>query len=143
MRVVSMLEMTMTRIRLLILLLALVALPLRGMAAVAMWHCAEDQRSAAGASAHQHAGHDHAGNGPAAAHAGHDASAEADEAPGGVTTHLANAVCMIATGGPVVTALWQDFSFASIGADRIPFFEHRFTGVVPAQLDRPPRSQTL
>lgn len=42
------------KFKILILLVALVALPLRGMAAVAMWHCAQDQRDAMSVSGDQH-----------------------------------------------------------------------------------------
>jgi hypothetical protein len=38
----------------------------------------------------------------------------------------------------MVPAALISFSFAPIGASRIPFAEQRFTVFVPARLDRPP-----
>jgi hypothetical protein len=46
-------------------------------------------------------------------------------------------------GAPVAPTAWSFFSFAPIGASRIAFIEPHFTGVVPAQLERPPHLQSL
>ena len=120
------------RLKTLILLVALVALPLRGMAAVAMWHCAQgDARGTMSQPAGEHeGGHHHA-----AAEGGADHSAHATSACS------ACAACCI--GGAVAPSAWQSLSFAPIGAGRIPFAEQRFTGLVPAQPDRPPLLQPL
>lgn len=124
------------KFKVLILLVALVALPLRGMAAVAMWHCAQDQRDAMSVSVDEHAGH----RGAHADGSGHDSASH--EAPDGhPATHAASACSACAAccaGAAVVPAALTSFSFAPIGASRIPYAEQRFTGFVPAQPDRPP-----
>ena len=135
------------RLKTLILLVALLALPLRGMAAVAMWHCAQDQREAMTVSADQNAAHHHGSHADGAVgHSSHDESAARDgpvEDPVSPTASACSACAACCVGGAVVPAAWPAFSFAPIGASRIPFTERRFTGFVPAQLERPPLLQSL
>lgn len=125
------------KLKTLILLVALFALPLRGMAAVAMWHCVQDQRDAANVSA-EHAA-DHHGVHEHAAGGSHD---PAGHQPGGHPSFPSASACSACAaccvGGAVVPSAWPAFSFAPIGASRIPFLERRLTLVVPAQLERPP-----
>lgn len=142
------------KLKLLILLVALVALPLRGMAAVAMWHCAQDQHeeSALAEGHDNHApqdghGHesgahdDHDGHeaGNSHSHAG-DVAADGDPAAsqGSPTASSCSACAACCVGGAVVPAAWTSFSPEPPGAGVIAFVERGFTGVVPAQLDRPP-----
>ncbi len=151
------------RFKTLILFMALAAPPLRGMAAVAMWHCAQDQHDPIYASAEQHAqfhaqspqspespespeGHVDQAAAHDPAHAAHDpahdpvtnATVPADESTPQVSSH-----CISAVGGAAAASVWAAFSFAPVGANRIPFIEQRFVAVVPAQLDRPPLVQSL
>ncbi len=125
------------KLKVLILLVALLALPLRGMAAVAMWHCAQDQRDAMSVSLDEHAEH----QGVHADGSGHASTPH--EAPDGHPTTHAASVCSACAaccaGAAVVPAALISFSSAPIGASRIPYVEQRFTGVVPARFDRPPR----
>lgn len=134
----------------LILLVALVSLPLRGMAAAAMWHCVQGPGEAISLTAAQAAGHhaphhhappNHTQDHAAADQAAHGASD--GDSPAGGNSHHTGSLCIVGTGAAVAPSEWQAFSFAPIGADRIPFFAQRFTGVVPAQLDRPPLLQSL
>ena len=138
---------TMTgKFKFLILLVALVALPLRGMAAVAMWHCMQEQRDAMSVSADQHAEHhDHQSHSDQAPDHSHDAAThdESPDHPASPAASACSACAACCVGGAVVPAAWTSFSFAPIGASRIPFVEQRFTGVVPAQLERPPLLQSL
>ena len=134
------------KFKLLILLVALVALPLRGMAAVAMWHCMQEQRDAMSVSADQHTGqHDHHGthSDHATGHS-HEASTH-DESPDlpSAAASACSACAACCVGGAIVPAAWTSFSFAPVGASRIAFVEPHFTGVVPAQLERPPLAQSL
>jgi hypothetical protein len=128
------------KFKILILLVALVALPLRGMAAVAMWHCAQGKAETA-VSADSHAGH-HKHDDHSAAHSheapSHDDAAEHPASPVATSCSACAACCM---GGTIAPSAWSAFSFAVIGASRIAFVEPHFTGVVPAQLERPPHVQ--
>ena len=142
------------RLKTLILLVALVALPLRGMAAVAMMHCAQgNERGAVSQSAAHGGGHDHGDHAAlesaevadhTALH-GHEPGSHEDSSGHSsspvATACSACAACCI--GGAVAPSAWQSLSFAPIGASRIPFAEQRFTGFVPAQPDRPPLLQPL
>ena len=134
------------KLKTLILLLALIALPLRGVAAVAMCNCAQDQHAAIAMSMDQsadHDSHDHAGDHThdASGHdaAGHGGNSDHQSAPAVSACSACTACCV---GGAVVPSAWISFSSAPIGASRIPFLEQRFTGVVPAQLERPPLLQS-
>lgn len=131
------------KLKSLILLFALIALPLRGMAAVAMWHCVQDQRDTTSVSADQHA-EDRGMHGDHADHshgaAAHENPSEHPASPAASACSACSACCV---GGAVAPAAWPAFSFARIGASRIPFTERRFTGFVPAQLERPPLLQSL
>lgn len=134
-----------------LLILALVALPLRGMAAVTMWHCAQQHRDAMSVSADLHSGHHGTQEDASADHAAQHAHTAEDAAGGSsapadpqvASTCSACAGCC--TGGSIAPTAWTSFgfSFAPIGASRIPFIEQRFTGFVPPQLDRPPRVRFL
>lgn len=128
------------KFKLLILLVALIALPLRGMAAVAMWHCAEGQRDAmtvpAGQSQVAHAPH-----GDAAGHSDHHESPAQDSTEGETTSPAASACSACAAccmGGSIAPTSWSSFLLAPSGVSRITFTEQRFTGFVPARLERPP-----
>ena len=140
------------RLKTLILLVALVALPLRGMAAVAMWHCAQgDARGTMSQPAGEHeGGHHHAAAEGGADHSAHhdqpDHDVAAQDGPAGHAAHATSACSACAAcciGGAVAPSAWQSLSFAPIGASRSPFAEQRFTGFVPAQPDRPPLLQRL
>ena len=135
------------KLKTLILLLALVALPLRGLAAVAMCDCAQNQHAAIAMSMDQSPDH-HGSNEHAGDHA-HDGSGHDAAGHGGNTDHQSSSTasaCSACTaccvGGAVVPSAWNSVSFAPIGASRIPFLEQRVTGVVPAQLERPPLHQS-
>ncbi len=139
----------MTRaLKMLFLVLALAALPLRGMAAVAMWHCAPGQHDAESTSADQHAGHDHV-HADSSEPAGHhmpamdDVSAATSSSGEGHAVSTCSACAACCMGAAVTPTAWSFFSFAPIGASRIAFIEPHFTGVVPAQLERPPLAQSL
>ena len=131
----------------LFLILALAAFPLRGMAAVAMWHCAPNQHDAASASASEHAGHPNSHN-DSAEHAGHHAPASDDAAGAststdkqvGSTCSACSACCM---GGAIAPTAGSSLTFAPLVASRIAFVEPHMTGVVPVQLERPPLAQSL
>jgi hypothetical protein len=135
------------KFKLLILLVALVALPLRGMAAVAMLHCAEDRHDAAvagGGAGHHHGDHA-AGAAEQSDHHAHEAAAHDEPAghPASAVTSACSACAACCVGGAVAPPVWPAFAFAPIGASRIPYVEQRFTGVVPARFDRPPRVLSL
>jgi len=135
------------RFKTLFVVLALLALPLRGMATVAMWHCAQDQRDASTVSAGQHT-LTHAAHGQAASgHSDHRHDEPAQNgSPEGPMTPSASACSACAAcciGASIAPTGWSSFSFAPIGASRIAFVEQHFTGVVPAQLERPPLVQSL
>ena len=130
------------KLKTLILLVALVALPLRGMAAVAMMHCGQgNERGAASQSAHG-GGHDHGDHAALHGHepGSHEDSSGHSSSPVAAACSACAACCI---GGAVAPSAWQSLSFAPIGAGRIPFAEQRFTGFVPAQPDRPPLLQRL
>lgn len=127
----------------LILVLALAVLPLRGIAAVAMWCCAQNQETEVTADHADHADHGGARHAheETASH-GADHSAHHDKDPG--DHHSAKSApacggCVTGCAGAVVaSSAWTSLSFSPPGTCRIPFLEHRFTGIVPAQLERPP-----
>ncbi|MBS0336233.1 MAG: hypothetical protein JSS40_05365 [Proteobacteria bacterium] len=131
------------KFKFLILLVALVALPLRGLAAVATWHCAQDQRDAmtvsAGPPPDAHGTHGEAAAGHSDHHS-HDTSVQDGSA--GETASPAASACSACTaccmGGSIAPTGWSSLSFLPGGASRIAFFEQNFTGFVPAQLERPP-----
>ena len=142
------------KLKTLILLVALVALPLRGMAAVAMMHCAEgNERGAVSQQAAHGSGHDHADHAAMesaevadpAAHHGHEPGSQegSTDHPSSPVATACSACAACCIGGAVAPSAWQSLSFAPIGAGRIPFAEQRFTGFVPAQPDRPPLLQRL
>ncbi len=133
------------KLKTLILFLVLATMSLRGMAAVDMWHCAHHQRDGIFAATDMHVAHhgahndaasDHAGH--AADHSGHDSSAPAN--PSDESTSRLGGHCISGVVAPVER---MSFSFAPVGASRIPFVEQRMTVVVPAQPDRPPLVQSL
>ena len=133
------------KLKYLILLVALVALPLRGMAAVAMWHCAPDHREAMTVSAGQPQ-EAHGAHGDATGHSDHhdhDATSGAAGEPASPAASACSACTACCMGGSIVPTSWSSFSFAPNGASRIAFFERHFTGFVPAQLERPPLVQSL
>lgn len=136
------------RYKTLILFLVLATMSLRGMAAVDMWHCAHHQNDAIfSAAAGHHGMHGDTGAHHAdhsADHAGGDSSAPGnspdDSASPKDHKDESGAHCISGAVAPVELI---SFSFAPVGAIRIPFIELRFVGVVPAQLDRPPLVQSL
>lgn len=136
------------KLKFLILLVALAALPLRGMAAVAMWHCVQGQHDSAAVSADQHGGHDHA-HADSAEPAGHhtpptdDVSAASASSGDGQVVSTCSACAACCMGATVAPTDGSFSTFAPIGASRIAFVEPHFTGVVPAQLERPPLPQSL
>ncbi len=131
------------KFKILILLVALVALPLRGMAAVAMLHCPQDQHETAisadghgdhhGMHGEQDAGHDHT-------FAVHGEPAESQGSP---TASSCSACAACSVGGAAVPAAWTSFPLEPPGASLIAFAEQGFAGVVPAQLERPPLVRSL
>ena len=139
----------------LILALALAVLPLRGIAAVAMWCCAQNQGAGVAAGHVDHGGGHH-GNGHGSHHeqdAGHEhgqlpspepvaAYSASLDPPGDLHPPAPASACggCVAgcVGGVVASATWASISFPPPGTCRIPFLEGRFTGIVPAQLERPP-----
>jgi len=125
-------------LKILILLVALVALPLRGMAAVAMWHCPQDQHETA-VSADGH-GDRHGMHGEQDADHDHDDAAHGEPAqPQGSPTASSCSACVACcVGGAAVPAAWTSFPLEPPGAGLIAFVGQSFTGVVPAQLERPP-----
>jgi len=131
------------KLKTLILLLALIALPLRGVAAVALCDCAQDQHAAIAMSMDQswdqHGSHDHAGDhthdGPSHDGANHGGDGDQQSSPAASACGACTACCV---GGAVAPSAWISLSSAHIGASRIPFLERRVMGVVPAQLERPP-----
>lgn len=134
-------------IKILFLALALAALPLRGMAAVALWHCAQGENGSTAVLANDHVdGHARAEpSQPSGYHPlslGESSSATASSGDGHLvaTCSACSACCM---GGAVALTAWLPFSFAPIGAGRIAFDEPHFIGFVPAQLDRPPHARLL
>ena len=129
------------KFKILILLVALVALPLRGIAAVAMWHCAQDQheKSASTDGHGDYHGQPVEQDGHGADHA-HDAAAQ-DESSGTQASAAApscSACAACCVGGALVPSAWSSFSLEAPGASAIAFVPRSFTGVVPAQLERPP-----
>ncbi len=132
----------------LILLVALIALPLRGMAAVAMWHCAEGQRDAMTISAGQPT-QAHGAHGEAAGHSpdhhDHDAPAQngTEGEPASPAASACSACAACCMGGSIAPTGWSTFLFAPHGASSITFIEQHFTGFVPARLERPPLAQSL
>ncbi len=140
------------KLKLLILLVALVALPLRGMAAVAMWHCAQDQHDEsalaeghdhhAQADGHGHEGSAHDSRGGHEVDQSHDheavATGDAGGSQGSPAASSCSACAACCVGGAVVPAGWTSVSPEPRGAGVIAFAERGFTGVVPAQLERPP-----
>lgn len=129
----------------LVLLILLLALPLRGLAAVAMWHCGQEMQEAIAASAHQHSGHHDLSMetaGEANGHAGHGVGAQ-EEAPAEQHSSHPASACAAVSGVAFVPQNEGRFAFAPAGASRIPFIGLHFAGVVPAQLDRPPLVRSL
>lgn len=111
--------------RILILLLVMVALPLRGVAAVAADVCAAHHGGALSAHAD---GHDHgSGHEPDAPDSDHSSKASICSL---CATCSVGATLAPEPSRPVATAL--------AGADRIPFFDARKPGHVPDHPDRPP-----
>ena len=109
--------------KLLVLLLLVVALPLRGYAALAADLCA-----------------DHHG-GAAAAHAGHQDSSsghehEAPEGPSSASSICSH--CASCSVGASVAPEAKQISLPVAGSDRIPFFDRRKSGYVPDHPERPP-----
>ena len=135
------------KFKLFILLMALVALPIRGLAATAMWHCQADQHDAQSVqSDHHHGNHEHeaASEGGQKAGGSHHAVAEGAVEPTSSTAASACSACAACcVGGAAAPAAWMSTPVAPIGATRIAFVEPHFTGVVPAQLERPPLAQSL
>ena len=136
------------KLKFLLLLIALVALPLRGMAAVAAWHCAELQHERSESTGGHDDGHGtHAGHeGQAVADTGHSHDTAVHDEPAGshgtpAASCSACAACCV--GGAVAPAAWISFPPEPPGAGVIAFFERGFTGVVPAQLERPPLVRSL
>ena len=129
------------RLKPLILFFLLAAMSLRGMAAVDMWHCPQDQGGAIITTMSQHAQHHGMSGERVTDHAGHgekDAAAQTDGAD--ESAQQTGAHCI---SGAAATVERISFSFAPAGANRIPFVEQKFVAVVPAQLDRPPLVQSL
>ncbi len=135
----------------LILALALAVLPLRGVAAVALWCCAQNQAGGAAAAQADHGGGHH-GHGEYASHADdhgahHGTYQEANDPAPAADAPVSGSACggcvAGSVGAAVAHAAWAMHSFPPPGASRIPFLEQRFTGIVPAQLERPPLAPTL
>lgn len=131
-----------------VLLLLLLLVPLRGMAAIAMWHCADNQRNSMTVSAHQHA-EPHSSHGePGVSHSAHQHHESPPHhtpptEPGSQGASACSACAACCMGGSISAPGLPSFFFAPLGASRIAFVEPHFTGVVPAQLERPPLAQTL
>jgi hypothetical protein len=109
--------------RALILLLMLVALPLRGNAAVAAELCAAHHGGAQVASAVEHDS--------AREHAGHDGD---HPSTASVCSHCAT--CSV--GASLAPDSARPVAVFHAATDRIPFFGARTSGHVPDHLDRPP-----
>ena len=109
--------------KLLVLLLLVVALPLRGYAALAVDLCAGHNGGAAGA----HAGH-------------HDPSSDHEhEAPDGPSaTSSSCSHCASCSVGASVAPEAKQISLPVAGSDRIPFFDQHKSGYVPDHPERPP-----
>jgi len=131
----------------LILALALAVLPLRGIAAVAMWCCVQNQGTGVTAGQVDHGGGHHGGGHHGNGHGSHHEKGSGHEhgqQPDAGDLHLSAAAsacggCVAGcVGGVVAPAAWASLSFPPPGTCRIPFLERRFTGIVPAQLERPP-----
>lgn len=129
-----------------VLLLLLLLVPLRGMAAIAMWHCAENQRNSM--SAHHHA-ELRSSQGEASVspsdHQHHESPSRdtPPSEPGSPAASACSACAACCMGGSISPSGMSSFFFAPLGASRIAFVEQHFTGVVPAQLERPPLVQSL
>jgi hypothetical protein len=141
----------MTRfVKILFLILAVVTLPLRAVAAVAMWNCGPDHHGSVVIADHEHAHagfhvveHDHVGHDPVShghgAHEHHDESLalqDGDNPSPSASACSACAACCV--GGAVALSAWSSFLPAPPGTSRIPFAEQRISGTTPDQLDRPP-----
>lgn len=129
------------KLKLLILLVALVALPLRGLAAVAMCDCAQDHHEKSALLD----GHDHYDQNQADHSHGQGGAADGDPAglQGSPAASSCSACAACCVGGAVAPAAWDSFSLAPAGASVIAFVEQGFTGVVPEQLERPPLARSL
>ncbi len=129
----------------LVVLILLLTLPLRGLAAIAMWHCGQEMQDVISASAHQHTDHHEQSMetaGEADGHAGHGHGAQQEPSGEKHSSHSASA-CAAVSGLAFAPQDEGRFAFAPAGASRIPFVGLHFVGVVPAQLDRPPLVRSL
>lgn len=133
------------KLKTLILFLVLATMSLRGMAAVDTWHCAHHQRDGIFAATDRHAAHHGAPHDMAADHAGHavDHSSHDSSTPANPADDSASQLGAHCISGVVAPVERVTFTFAPVGATRIPFVEQRMAVVVPAQPDRPPLVQSL
>lgn len=110
-----------------VVLLMLMALPMRGYTAVAAGLC---DMSSGAAQAIQASAHDHS---PAEALVAHD---DATDSPGAASVCSACAGCCV--GPSQAPSAARPMPSGPIGADRIPFFGKQLPVHVPDRLDRPP-----
>jgi len=130
--------------RLLILFVALVALPLRGVAGIGLEECARQHQDAAKIHVHgdHHAHAAHSGNASHSPQSQH--SADAHPAPGDAPSSSICSLCAAHCAG--VSFFHSQLSSAGVApmpAQRIDFLGRQPTGFVPDILDRPPQVRSF